>query len=166
MDEEISATIAALVASDEPARHLTGLKLAVSLEVPLWGTWKGLLPDMQYEDPMRRFWRERSAENAARYAEAIIAAAMDYPQMRHLALISNLITVEQALDMPGGLLPLLQVQPMEIFDLIYGSHLIAGVWNLTTGYAATGYYTIDYLSGIINDFTAVGHYLNDRPHPP
>jgi hypothetical protein len=160
-DEEVSAWIAALVASDEPARQLTGLKLAVSLDVPLWGTWKGRGPDLSPDDPMQLFWRERSQQNAVTYRRAIVGAAADYPYMRRLALINDLITVEQALDMHGGLLPLLQTQRVGIFGLKYSSQLVGGFWHLRTADTPTGD-----LSGRINAFTAVGRYLSDHPQLP
>ena len=47
VDDEMSAFIATMVASDEPTTHLNGLRLAVWLDVPLWGSWAGLGPDLR-----------------------------------------------------------------------------------------------------------------------
>lgn len=157
VDEEVSAWIDILVASDDLGKHVAGLRLAVSLDVPLWGTWGGRGPELSYIDQMRSFWRERSAENAHAYASAIIAAAANYPNMRHLALIHDLITVEQALEMPGGLLPLLKIQPIEIFGLIYSPYLTGGLINLAHG---------EDDPAAIRNLVEVGRYFTSHPKPP
>lgn len=59
---------------------------------------------------MTRFWEARTEANVRTYAEAIIRAAADDGDLRNAALNDNLITIEQALRMPGALLPLLQLQ--------------------------------------------------------
>jgi hypothetical protein len=162
VDEEISAAIAAAVASDEPATRLTALTLAVSLDVPLWGSWAGRGPDLSPDSPMTQFWRARTHENAVTYAEAIIAAAAtDYPQLRYTVLDHSLIAIEQVLEMSGGLLPLVQPYRIEIFNTTYGSYLVNEFVNLAHGVGAP-----DYLAKLISHFTAVGRYLNDHPKPP
>ncbi len=146
-----------MVASDEPATHLNGLRLAVWLDVPLWGSWAGLGPDLPWDDRMSSFWQARSAENASAYVRDIISAAADDLGMRYVALERELITPEEALEMRGGLLSLLQGQDMEIFGLRYGAYLIRRFHTFANDQ--------DYPDAI-SAFTAVGHYLVNHPRPP
>lgn len=157
VDQEISAFVAAMVASDAPVTRLNGLRLAVSLDVPLWGSWGGIGPDLPWNDRMRSFWRARNAENATVYAPDIISAATDDPGMRLAALAHDLITVGDALELSGGLLSLLQPQDMEIFDLVYGPYLSGKLFDPARDQ--------DH-SDAIRAFAAVGNYLISHPRLP
>ena len=161
VDEEISAVVAAMTASDGTAIRMNGLRLAVLLEVALWGSWSGRGPDLARDDRMRAFWIKRSAENATKYADVIIAAASDYPQMRYVALFNDLITTKRALEMRGALLPLLQSQSMNIFDLNYGPYLISRVFGLATGWDEPSD-----APKAISDLEDVGRYLRRHPQLP
>jgi NACHT domain len=156
-DEEISATIAALVASEEPDKRLNGLRLAVSLDTRVPGYGPELRPDNQ----MRAFWHDRVNENVRTYAKDIIAAATDHTEMRFVAVERRLITVSDALRMNGTLLPLLQDMKMGILGRDLNSFFMSEVYEISMGYADT-----DTISEIISDFAKVGEFFSGHPQPP
>ena len=164
IDEEISGAIAAMTASGEPTKHVDGLRLAISLDVPLRGSWHGLGPDLLRGDRLRRFWEDRTAENVGTYTDAIIAAAAHHSNIRNVALARHLITIDQALKMRGGLLPLLQIQPMNIFGLIWASHLLGKFYILAHGW--DGYTDPDIRADAISDFLIIGNHLINYPQLP
>jgi hypothetical protein len=117
---------------------------------------------------MSTFWRERTAENVRRHGEDIIAiAAAGDAGMRFIALHYDLITMQEALAMPGGLLPILQVQPMEMYGVRWGSYLVSQAYHLARGWSEPFYPGgPDYASKVASDFGAVGSYLLNHPNPP
>ena len=161
VNEEISATIAALVASDDPAKHIDGLRFAASLDGALLGSAGSRGPDLRPNDRMLSYWRSLKTENMRTYANDIIAAAANYADMRCVAVESDLITVEKALEMDGALLPLLQVQKPRFFRHSIGSPLIYKIFSLVSGFD-----DVDLVSGIAKDFAAVGKFINSHPQLP
>jgi hypothetical protein len=156
IDEEITASIAEMIGSDDPETHLNGLRLALSLHVPIAGSWGGRGPDLSPNHRLRRFWHVRVTENARSYAEAIVAAATHHTGMRKNAIMHNLITVEQALEMNGGLTPLLQVQPMQVFNVKWSPCL--DVYNVLVDPCVD--------PQEVASLTAVGRYLTSHPQLP
>jgi len=65
--------------------------------------------------------------------------------------------MNQALEMTGGLLPFLQIQPTEIFDINWAPQLESSLLSLMGG---------EEDSENIADFVAVAHYVIRNPHPP
>lgn len=157
IDEEISAAVADLVASEERAKHLNGLRLAVSLEGPVLGPG----PELRLAERMKAFWRDRVTENLRTYGKDIIAAAADYTDMRCIALKHDLITVGDALRMNGAILPLLQTQEAWIFGGFISSPLIPRIVWISTGSADA-----DKISKSIRDFAEIGKFISDHPKPP
>jgi NACHT domain len=156
IDEEISATIAALIASDEPAKRLDGLRFAVSLASPLWGSEGGRGPNLRADDRMMSFWQDRTKENVRLYASDIIEAAAHHTDMRCLAVEHNLITVEKALQMNGALLPLLEFSRTGFLGYSGGSPLMFKVYMLAR----------EHDDEAISALTAVGMFISSHPRPP
>ena len=154
--EEISAWIAAMVASDAPATHLNGLCLATCLTVPLWGNWKGRGPDLVRSDPLGDYWQEQMLGHERTYESAIAASAVEHGGMRTVAVGRGFITVRQALAMPGDLTSLLEGQRMPIFGITWMSYL-AGQFNGLRSSRP---------DRAVTAFTEVGHYLISRRTPP
>ena len=125
--DEIDKRIAAMVGSPDPATHLDGLRLAVWLPYASWGAPS--IPSQVVEG----FWDEWAKERAQTYYSAIIAAAETSMEMRYAALLCGLITTEHALKMPGGILPLVQVQPTGIFEINWAPHLVSKVVQMAQG---------------------------------
>ena len=155
--------IATMVASSEPAKRLDGLRLAISLDVPLWGNWDGRGPDLPPDDRLRRFWVDRKVENVRTYAKTIRTLAADHTDIRYAALAYDVITTEQALHMHGSLLPLLQTQKTSFFGRLWGSYLLGRFYLLAHGWSDT---EEDDISGAIGDLTAIGQYFRDHPQVP
>jgi len=157
IDEEISATIAALVASEEAAKRLNGLRLAVSLDSPAMRYGIGLRTDRQ----MMNFWRARATENIRIYAKEIIAAAANHAEFRYVAVEHDLITVGDTLKMNGTLLALLQGQNIGVFNHSVGSALMLTLYKFVARNTEAGVF-----SKGIRDFTDVGKYIGDHPQLP
>jgi NACHT domain len=167
VSEEISTRISVMVASDDCRIHRNGLLLAISLPIGFSGNWSGRGPTVAWDSPLSIFWRERTVENVLSHADGIVAIAASDAGVRFAALQYDLITVEQALEMHGGLLPLLQIQPTEIFDIRWGSYLVSHAYHLARGWSQPFYPGgQDFVSKANSDFGAVGRYLLGHPNPP
>jgi hypothetical protein len=105
--------------------HVNGLRLATSLEVPLWGTWGDEGPNLQYYDPQRKFWAEQEGHLIQVHAAGIAEAAAGHPEMLYVAVSSGLITTGQAIVIGGGLAPLLREPARGVFELRNGSYLLS-----------------------------------------
>jgi hypothetical protein len=141
--------------------------LAISLPVAFSGNWSGRGPSLAWESPLSIFWQERTVENVRSHADDIVAIATSDAGVRFAALQYDLITVEQALEMHGGLLSLLQIQPTEIFDVRWGSYLVSHAYHLALGWSQPFYPGgPGFVSKATSDFGAVGRYLLDHPNPP
>jgi hypothetical protein len=157
VDAEVTASIEAMVVSDNPETRLNGLQLAMSLDVgPCPPGERG--PDLPYDHRLRMFWEERARENCKKYQQEIIAAAAEHIDIRHTAVRQGAVTVAQAIDMKEGLLPLLQGQPARIFG--FGSW-VAYLLNILRDLANNPEDRED-----IVVMTAVGQHLTRYPDPP
>jgi hypothetical protein len=91
--DEISNQIAAMVRSTSEIIRTEGLRLALEIG----------------EGNENPFWTQWSRQQAAWYAREIAAEATRSNQLRILALRAHIISIEQALSMPGGLSSLMQI---------------------------------------------------------
>ncbi len=155
--EEISAAIAALVASEEAAKRLNGLRLAVTLDVPALSHQFGMPPSRE----VTAFWRDQVTQNVHRYAKDIVAAAADHTEMRYVALEYDLITGDDALKMDGALRPLLQIEYMRVFNRVVGSIVAHLLYILIMSITDE-----DLFSRKMRYFFDLGKYISDHPQPP
>jgi len=164
--DEISKRVAAMASSTDHATSMNGLRLTIW--APYGITWFGENgPQLPRESSLARFWREHRNDSVRTYADMIVTAARDDPGMRDTALWAGLITVDQALEMPGGLLALLQAHPTGIFGGRWGGDLMSAVRNLAHGRTDLFYPgNPDPASTTIGKFYAVGRYLSRNPQPP
>jgi hypothetical protein len=123
VNEEIAAAIAAMVASDNLATHLNGLRFAMWLHNGPHMQSGDLGPRLPHDNRLSRFWGDRAKEITQEYKENIITAAAQHVDIRNSALRRDLITVEQALKINGDLLPLLRHQSTCIFSTIWTAYL-------------------------------------------
>jgi hypothetical protein len=93
--DEMSSRIAAMVMSDNEETRVEGL----------------LIPLEIGGHNVNEFWSRWSAEQANRYAADITAEAVRSGRLRTPALKADFISLEQALEMPGGLGALMEVYP-------------------------------------------------------
>lgn len=162
VSDEISTRINAMVESSSSATRRNGLRLAIW--APYGITWFGDNgPHLDRQSPLARYWRDRRDDNVRSHAELIVAAATDDLGMRNTALWADLITVDQASLMPGGLGPLLQHWPTGIFGGQWGGELLSAARNIATGYHARGSpsYTVQ-----ATQLTMLGRYFAEHPTPP
>lgn len=158
MSDELDMRIAAMTSSADPATCLAGLRLAVWLPYASWGNDTFEAPKVQ------SFWREWSDEKAKRHTAAIVAAAETNMEMRFAALEWNLISTEDALKMPGSILPLVQVQPTGIFGIHWASHLVGAVVTLAQSPPSSS--NPQELQNELDKFTAVGGFLMENQKLP
>lgn len=138
ISDEMSSHIGTMVVAGDAARRIEALRLA--LEVG------------DYATP---FWRNWSAEQANHYAEEISADSVQSSELRTSALYKKIITIEQALAMPGGLSALMEPVPRMLES------------NLTAPYPADLYMGLP-VSGVIaeGEFAVIGRYVISHPKPP
>jgi hypothetical protein len=165
VSDEIAKRISVMIESPDPSVHLNGLRLAAWLPYASWGTADASKPPTN--PSLAKFWREHAAEMTHEYANSIVAAANDSTEMRFAGLHWDVLTPDQAIEMPGGLLPLFEIQETGIFAINWASRLVGSVVNLCC-YSSYGSFDPDdkYVSGMLDDFAAVGRYLMNHPSPP
>ena len=93
--DEMSIRIAAMVMSDDEATRAEGLLLVLEIG----------------QGDASAFWSQWSAEQANRYAAEIAAETARSNRLRAPALGAHVISLEQALGMPGGLGALMEIYP-------------------------------------------------------
>jgi hypothetical protein len=145
--EEVAAWISAMVA--DPARRLDGLRLACCLDVPLPALCREHGSGVDHGNLLSAFWRDQTTRSLRAHARAIVDSAAEHAGFRTVALAHNLISMGQALDMPGGLLPLLDWQLMRIFDTRGIPYLLGRLVDLTSGEPGNA----------VTNFTEVGQRL-------
>ena len=154
VNDELSSSIAELIGSSSPQTHLRGIYLALFLGDICW--------DLDNDSPLE-FWQERNAEYIQTYKNDIIAAAASDESVRFMALDQGFVTTAQALEMDGGLRPLLTVQFPEILEFGYSAYLLRALNVLTRDSTEVTQNMIEKAEG---DLTAVGNYLLSHPKPP
>jgi hypothetical protein len=159
-NDEIDKRIALMINSDDPETYLNGLRLAVWLCYASWGV-RSTETELS---TVANFWHDATREKAQTYSGFVVAAAAGNFEMRQAALMWGLITTAQALDLPGGILPLVQVQSTGIFNINWASRLVGSVVTLAQSSA-------EELSGevpskVLGEFEAVGNYLMSHPTLP
>jgi hypothetical protein len=158
VDEEISNSISAMIASQDPVVHVSGLRVALWLHVALVE-----LPVVPAKSSLRAFWAKQTSSNARTYAQDIVEASAEYPEFRIAALSNEFITVAQALAMPGGLLSLIEAQSMNIFDVVEEPYLLSCIADLIEQPGEP--YDLQNLSVAAAKFNTVTEYLRNNPIP-
>jgi hypothetical protein len=157
VDEEITASIAEMVTSDNLATRLNGLRFAMWLDNGPRMSRGDAGPGLPYDSRLSRFWEDRASKNIHIYKEEIITAAAQHVDIRNSALRRSVITVEQALEVDADLLPLLSHQSAHIFSLIWSGYLPNMLANLMAHGAS---------QGMGADMRAVGSYLTEHSDLP
>jgi hypothetical protein len=101
------------------------------------------------------FWSEWAAGQASRYTAEITAASVQSGELRTLALHAGLLTLEQAIEMPGGLNALMQSFP----QLLHSSPVFP--------YPADHYLMAVTASAVHAEaFATIGRYVTSHPELP
>ena len=166
VSNQITAQLLTKIESADPIAHLNCLRIAMSSLIGIRGAWGGDGPNLSTESPLYSFWHEWQTKNSERYAAEIIEAATHDIAMRGRALWNELITIDEALDMPGGLTALMTDMPMGIFDGWYSPYLPSKVNHLISNRNDPPGHDQQFWAKGSKDLSAVGRYLKRNPEPP
>ncbi len=155
--DEMSSRIAAMVTSDDKVTHDEGLLLV--LEVG--------------QGDASAFWSQWSAEQANRYAAEIIAEAARFSRFRTQAVDARVISLEQALGMPGGLSALMETYPRLLTMYSPNPYPISLYYSLMDQIPSSLFYSSAQLmyrprssEDAIRELALVGRHLADNPDLP
>jgi NACHT domain len=141
--DELGSGIAAMVTSDQESTTLAGLQIALSM----------IMTNVPYRD---EFWNNWSKESATLYTAKVETFSVCSPALRTLALFTSVISIDQALAMPGG------------FDAISQRYPIIGIGPLVPYplFMTPTHGGESHDSASVAVSTAVGKYLVDHPTLP
>jgi hypothetical protein len=144
-----------MIGSTNPVIRLNGLRLAIFL--PYGAMYAGENgPASSWDLPLTKFWEAQAAANIRAHANDIIAAATSDGGIMRAALAEGLLTINQVLEMPNGLLHLLRSQEFGIFNSSWASKIYAAIGLARGVHDQTN----------IEDFAAIGRYLMTYATPP
>jgi hypothetical protein len=159
ISDELDMRIAAMTNSADSATSLAGLRLAVWLPYASWGN-NNTFEASKVQD----LWHAWSEEKANRNSASIIATAENDMEMRYAAVFWQLISIDDALKMPDGILPLVQVQRTGIFEINWASHLVGAVVQLAQN--PPNSFNPQKFQDQLDTFAAVGRFLSENPTLP
>ena len=160
VSEEIDARIAQMTKAADPDVRLNGVRLAAFLPFAVLRGDGG--PDLSPDRPIRKFWWERTTGLLETYAAPLTAAAADDGGMRFAALWWRVVTMDDALRMPGSPEILFRHCAQGISDGTWAAYLpnaIHWLHNFDPGSETR-------VAQLVDDLTAFGHYLLAHPAPP
>jgi hypothetical protein len=136
--------------SGESPRLGKHVRLVIDLPEASWG----------FASPDRdaRFWQEQCLELLNEYRPVIVATSYTDAMIRKLALKTGLISVEEALEMPGGLTPLFEDTDSRCSAR--SPYLASTFRALAAGWPAYG------TPPVVRDLSAIGSYLVHHPQLP
>jgi hypothetical protein len=152
---EVSDWIATMMASDDRATHLNGVRLAISLP-SLLSIHGERGANMHPSDLLVRFWDDQLVTVLRAHTAAITAGAVSDPGIRIVALHAGLVTSAEVLRTPDGLRWLIGNPPIHMFGITWASYLGLRLDELIGASP----------DAAIEAFTEVGTYLASRGEPP
>ncbi|MBO0803088.1 MAG: NACHT domain-containing protein [Nocardiopsaceae bacterium] len=163
VDEEISEFITGMIGSDSPEDRITGLRFALTLDIPPAGDWEGRAPEISSYEKIRGTWAARRLHVIENYPRELISAAREYYDIRNIALFEDLLTVQDVLAMPGGLESLVQRCETPVYSHERGS--CGTLYFIWAGPASLGFPPPLTPVGE-SALTDIGHYIAGHPHHP
>jgi hypothetical protein len=161
VSEEISARIAQMTEAADPGIRLNGMRLAAFLPFAVLREGSEGGPGLAPDTPIRNFWWARTTELIRTHADTAASAATDDWGMRFAALWWRVITLDQALRMPGGATVLFKGSP-GISRNTWAAYLPNCVhWINHAGLGAGSR-----VAELTDDLATFGRYLLDHPEPP
>jgi hypothetical protein len=130
--DELTAHLTTMTSSDDPATHLAGLRIGAWLLVGVSENSSGRRPAITSGSQIQRFWSDWERVFIDSHGADITAAAVHDTALRDRALSYDLMTVSEALRLPGGLTALLTSAPMGIFGCRETSFLLKDAYTLLT----------------------------------
>jgi hypothetical protein len=150
--DEINVVLASIIRSGDKAAIVSGLRLILSL------SYAALSSPARSGETEWEFWTAYSHRVLKAHTAAAAAAAETDAYIRVIALDAGVITIRQALDMPGG--PMVLFQGSEGCFQLYEPYFWRTLRALDSGWPAFG------APDIVPVLTAFGEYLIDHPEPP
>ena len=141
--DEISNRLDAIVKSANRTIRVDWLRLALEIG---WDTQSG-------------FWQRWSAEQADRYATEIGTEAADSAELRTLALNAGVISLEEAMEMPGGVSALVEDVPAILTGSLLGSYARSLYQRLTNEEKILS-------RGSLRELRVIGRHLLAHPNLP
>ncbi len=154
--DEMRKKLDEMMQSGDPGSRLNAVRLELWLPTVISMLREGD-PRLPSRNLLAEFWRQRTAQALKAHTATVASFAETDTGIRYGAVRRGIISWDQALEMTGGLLPFLQVQPTGIFDLTWASPLVSSVLSLTYGVAD---------SGDLEDFASVGGHITRNPNLP
>jgi hypothetical protein len=148
--DELHEVMREAVDSGDSSRLRRCVRLLIDLPEAPWGF---VSPDWNAS-----FWEAQCTELLRWHAPVIVAASHSDDRVRKLALKSGLISIEEALSMPGGLTPLFQNSDSTCSAR--SPYLVSAFRALAAGWPAYG------VPSVVADFTAIGGYLISHSQLP
>ncbi len=150
--DEIDTAVARAIGSGREDLIVSSLRL-------VWSLSDALPPLLQLaRHPDREEWTVRARSRLTAHESAVIVAARADAYVRHAAVRAGLISVRQALDMPGG--PMMLFRPAQgVFEECV-SYFGPVLFALVQGWPAFGQ------AAVVADLVAFGEHLIDHPEPP
>ena len=136
--------------SGESSRLRKHVRLVIDLPEAPW--------EFMSSDWDARFWKEQCDELLNEYSPAIVAVSYADARVRKLALKTGLVSINEALTMPGGLAPLFQ--DTDSTCSARSPYLVSTFRALAAGWPAYG------AVPVVSDFSAIGDYLVHHPQLP
>lgn len=160
VDAEIDAEIGPMMTSGDPSKILSGARFTLHLDTAIYRVFDERKSVFSSTGRTADFWRQKSAEKVEIHRATIAALASSDDSIRIPAAQKRIITADEALDMPGGLGPLLRSYNNEIFGGGWSAILCVYfqwlVWNLS-----------DYSTRIAAEYlSAVGRHASRLKNPP
>lgn len=162
ISDELIRCIEKSLNSDIPQIRCNGIRTMMTLEVPLYGNWGGRAPYLPKGSRLRLFWKDKSRNLSRIYRDRIIEASYQDRSIRRIAIESNSITIDQALEMPGTITLLLCQQRGGIYGLRYTSPLLVKLFFVAHGWHGKA----NYQDEAISFLSAMGHWLARNPRLP
>jgi hypothetical protein len=158
--DEIDGRIGQMVDAAHPGDRIKGLRLAAALPFEVTRTNGG--PGSSGGGRIGEFWWDHTTELLNTHAAHITAVAADDAGIRWAGLWWRIITLDMALDMPGGVNVLFQHPMLGISGATWAAYLPNAVHWLSRARPRTE----PRVSQLIDDLTAFGRYLIASPVPP
>ncbi len=153
--DEMTARVAALTASSDPVVRRNGLRFAFNLGTRGMGNSLGDVPVIGAR--AAEYWGRWSAEQVEAHAADILTEAATNNWIRTAALSYGILSVDQALTMPGGLDVLMRYGAGAIGYLMQISFVI---------FRGLGSADREAERRALEAFAAAGRYLLGEPRPP
>jgi hypothetical protein len=165
VSDEIGTRVASLTESDSDAARLAGLRMAAWMHYGIRVLEIRALSTAA-ETRLEAFWTEWCAGAVQRHRDVFAAEAQAHPAIRVAALTERIITLDQALAMPGGLSAIFYPQQIGIFAITFPGYVRGLLWDFVNAvkYGHSLIEGVD-LDTATENLATVGRHLSGQAPP-